>query len=75
MPNSKLAGTTLTNYYLPAMEVAVLVPVTVANDSDLARVETISLDVAQAVMTQVAGGVDGFKQLHARFRTEDIHLL
>lgn len=111
VPNSKLAGTTLTNYYLPAMEMAVLVPVTVANDSDLARVEAVSLDVAHVVMTQVAGGVDGFKpfvrfsgfskpgvaltvvlrgreiadqhliqhefikQLHARFRTEDIHLL
>jgi small-conductance mechanosensitive channel len=111
VPNAKLAGTTLTNYYLPAMEMAVLVPVTVANDTDLARVETISLDVAQAVMDQIAGGVNGFKpfvrfssfskpgvaftvvlrgreltdqhliqhefikQLHARFRTEDIHLL
>ncbi|HYX81669.1 MAG TPA: mechanosensitive ion channel family protein [Gemmatimonadales bacterium] len=111
IPNAKLAGTTLTNYYLPAMEMAVLVPVTVANDTDLARVETISLDVAQAVMDQIAGGVNGFKpfvrfssfskpgvaftvvlrgreltdqhliqhefikQLHARFRTEDIHLL
>jgi small-conductance mechanosensitive channel len=111
IPNAKLAGTTLTNYYLPAMEMAVLVPVTVANDSDLAKVETITMDVARVVMDQVAGGVDGFKpflrfnsfskpgvqftvvlrgreiadqhliqhefikQLHARFRTEDVHLL
>src|SRR4051812_12688891 len=111
IPNAKLASTTLTNYYLPAMEMAVLVNVTVVNDTDLARVEAISMDVAQAVMNQVAGGVDGFKpflrfnsfskpgvqftvvlrgreiadqhliqhefikQLHARFRAEDIHLL
>jgi small-conductance mechanosensitive channel len=111
VPNSKLAGTTLTNYYLPAMETAVLVPVTVANDSDLAHVETISMDVAQEVIDRLGGGVDGFKpflrfngfskpgvqftvvlrgreladqhliqhefikQLHARFRAEDIHLL
>src|SRR5438045_2342804 len=111
IPNAKLASTTLTNYYLPAMEMAVLVNVTVVNDTDLARVEAISMDVAQAVMTQVAGGVDGFKpflrfnsfskpgvqftvvlrgreiadqhliqhefikQLHARFRAENIHLL
>src|SRR2546421_6955106 len=61
IPNAKLAGTTLTNYYLPAMEMAVLVNVTVVNNTDLARVETISMDVAQAVMKQVAGGVDGFK--------------
>ncbi|MFN2570389.1 MAG: mechanosensitive ion channel family protein [Gemmatimonadales bacterium] len=60
VPNAKLAGTTLTNYYLPAMETAVLVTVTVANDSDLARVETVSLEVARTVMQQVAGGIDGF---------------
>jgi small-conductance mechanosensitive channel len=55
VPNSKLAGTTLTNYYLPAMEMAVLVPVTVANDSDLAKVEAVAVDVARQVMSQVAG--------------------
>jgi small-conductance mechanosensitive channel len=93
------------------MEMAALVPATVANDTDLARVEQVAMEVAQAVIDQVAGGVDGFKpflrfnsfskpgvqftvvlrgreiadqhliqhefikQLHARFRTEDIHLL
>src|ERR1043166_280644 len=61
VPNAKLATTTLTNYYLPAMETAVLVPLTVANDSDLAQVEKVSLDVARAVMQQVAGGIDGFE--------------
>jgi small-conductance mechanosensitive channel len=61
VPNAKLAGTTLTNYYLPAMEMAVLVPVTVANDSDLSRVEAVTLDVARIVMKQVAKGIDGFE--------------
>src|SRR4051812_26824764 len=58
-PNAKPAGTTLTNFYLPSMEPAVLVPVTVANDSDLARVETASIEVARTVLEQVSGGVNG----------------
>jgi small-conductance mechanosensitive channel len=61
VPNSKLASTTLTNYYLPVMETAVLVPATVENDSDLSRVETVSIEVARAAMEAVAGGVDGFE--------------
>lgn len=61
VPNAKLAGTTLTNYDLPAMEMAVLVPVTVTNDSDLTRVEAVATDVARSVMEQIAGGSDGFK--------------
>src|SRR5712671_1446401 len=59
VPNAKLAGTTLTNYYLPSMEPAVLVPVTVVNDSDLSRVETVSIEVARAVLEKVSGGVNG----------------
>jgi small-conductance mechanosensitive channel len=61
VPNAKLASTTLTNFYLPAMETAVLVPVTVVNDSDLTRVESVTIEVARAVMEQVAGGIAGFE--------------
>jgi len=61
VPNSKLATTVLTNFYLPVMETAVLVPVTVANDSDLSRVEGVSIDVARSVMQDVAGGIAGFE--------------
>jgi len=57
----QLATTVLTNFYLPVMETAVLVPVTVANDSDLSRVEGASIDVAKSVMQEVAGGVAGFE--------------
>ena len=61
VPNSKLATTVLTNFYLPVMETAILVPVTVANDSDLGRVEGVSIDVAKSVMQDVAGGIAGFE--------------
>src|SRR5438045_2606297 len=61
VPNAKLATTTLTNFYLPALETAIMVPVTVSFESDLARVEAVSVDVARVVMQQVAGGVAGFE--------------
>jgi small-conductance mechanosensitive channel len=57
VPNARLATTILTNFYLPVMETTVLVPVTVANDSDLGRVEQISVDVARTIMQEVAGGI------------------
>jgi small-conductance mechanosensitive channel len=61
LPNSKLATTTLTNYYLPAMETALLLPVTVANDADLSRVEMVSLEVARGVVKELSAGVEGFE--------------
>jgi small-conductance mechanosensitive channel len=61
VPNAKLATTVLTNFYLPIRETSVLVDVTVANDSDLARVEHVSVDVARNVMQDLAGGVAGFE--------------
>jgi small-conductance mechanosensitive channel len=61
VPNSRLATTVLTNFYLPVMETTILVPVTVANDSDLTRVEGVSIDVAKSVMQDVAGGIAGFE--------------
>lgn len=61
VPNARLATTVLTNFYLPIMETAVLVPVTVATDSDLSRVETVSVEVAKALMQDMAGGIAGFE--------------
>jgi small-conductance mechanosensitive channel len=61
VPNSKLATTTLTNFYLPAMETAVIVPVTIVSDSDLEKVERVTVDVARTIMQQVSGGVAAFE--------------
>jgi small-conductance mechanosensitive channel len=60
VPNAKLASTVLTNYYLPERELAVLVPVGVSYDSDLARVEEVTIAVGHDVMREVAGGVPAF---------------
>ncbi|MGH7606450.1 MAG: mechanosensitive ion channel family protein, partial [Gemmatimonadales bacterium] len=61
VPNAKLASTVLTNYHLPALELAVLVPVGVSYDSDLARVEEVTVAVGRDVMREVPGGVPDFE--------------
>ena len=61
IPNSKLAGVIVTNYYLPEKEMAVLVQVGVSYESDLKKVEDVTIEVARDVMQQVAGGVPAFE--------------
>lgn len=61
VPNSKLASTILTNYYLPAREMAVLVQVGVSYGSDLKKVEDVTIEVAKEIMKDVQGGVCEFE--------------
>jgi small-conductance mechanosensitive channel len=61
VPNSRLASTIVTNCYRPAKEMAVLVEVRVSYDSDLARVEAVTVDVAKDTLRAVPGGVSGFE--------------
>lgn len=61
IPNSKLAGSIVTNYYMPEREMACLVQVGVSYDSDLAKVEKVTIDVAKKVMARVPGGVKEFE--------------
>ena len=60
VPNAKLASAVVTNYYLPERELAVLVPVGVSYDSDLTRVEEITMSVGREVIREVPGGVPEF---------------
>ena len=57
IPNSKLAAAITTNYYMPETAMSVLVEVGVAYDSDLERVEAVTIDVARDVMKTVRGAV------------------
>ncbi len=57
VPNSKLASTIVTNYYQPQKQMSVLVQVGVGYDSDLKKVEKVTIDVAKKVMKDVKGGV------------------
>lgn len=61
IPNSKLAGAIVTNYYLPEQELAVLVPVGVSYDSDLEKVEQVTIEVARLLLQEVKGGVPDFE--------------
>jgi len=61
VPNSKLASALITNYYVPAREMAVLVQVGVSYDSDLEKVQKITIEVAKEVMKEVQGGVPEFE--------------
>ncbi|MBC8134539.1 MAG: mechanosensitive ion channel family protein [Fibrella sp.] len=57
VPNSKLAGAIVSNYYQPTTEIAILIPLGVAFDSDLEKVERVTNEVAKEVMLTVEGGV------------------
>jgi small-conductance mechanosensitive channel len=70
IPNSKLASEIFTNYYLPEKEMAVLMQVGVSYDSDLVKVEKVTIDVANEVMKEVTGAVPGF-QTFIRYHTFD----
>ncbi len=61
VPNSKMAGSIVTNYYLPEPQMACLVQVGVAYDSDLAKVERVTIDVGKKVLKNVTGGVPEFE--------------
>ena len=57
IPNSKLASAITTNFYMPDKPMSVLVEVGVAYDSDLEKVERVTIEVAREVMKAVKGGV------------------
>ena len=56
LPNSKLADMALTNYNQPEMETGVKIACGVGYDSDLKRVEEVTLDEARNVLEKVPGG-------------------
>jgi small-conductance mechanosensitive channel len=61
VPNSKLAGSVITNFSLPKHELAVTVDVGVDYGSDLDRVEKVTLEVARELMTHADGAAPGFE--------------
>jgi small-conductance mechanosensitive channel len=61
IPNAKLASSVATNFAMPDPEIFVSVDAGVAYESDLEKVESVTLEVAREVMEAVAGGVSGFE--------------
>jgi small-conductance mechanosensitive channel len=60
-PNAKLASAIVTNFHQPETEMAVLVQVGVSYDSDLEKVQEVTIQVGKEVMRQIQGGVPEFE--------------
>ncbi|MGB7444290.1 MAG: mechanosensitive ion channel family protein [Coleofasciculaceae cyanobacterium] len=57
VPNSKLIASSFTNYALPTKELLMQIEISVSYDSDLEKVEVVTLEVAKEVLNKVEGGV------------------
>lgn len=57
VPNAKLADAVVTNFHATDAQLALVVPLTVAYDSDMGQVERVTLEIAREVQAQVPGGV------------------
>lgn len=68
IPNAKFADAILTNYNVPAPDMALLLQAKVGYDSDLEQVERVTIEVACEVMNEVEGGVPDHEPL-VRFHT------
>ncbi|HOK22490.1 MAG TPA: mechanosensitive ion channel family protein [Candidatus Hydrothermia bacterium] len=68
VPNSKVSSSIVKNYNLPEAELSVLVQIGVSYDSDLKKVERVTIEVAREVLREVSGGVPEFDPL-IRFHT------
>jgi small-conductance mechanosensitive channel len=61
VPNSKLANTIVTNFHRPQKEMSVIIQCGVSYDSDLGKVEKVTIEVAKEVLHKVQGGKSEFE--------------
>ena len=61
IPNAKLIQSVITNCELPAHEMSVYVSCGVSYDSDLDKVEQVTLEVAKQVLSEVPGAVSDYE--------------
>ncbi len=67
IPNQKIASSIITNYSMPRQDIVLKIPVGVAYDSDLQRVEDVTLEVARKVLTELNEELDEDRQPTVRF--------
>lgn len=67
VPNAKLADSNIINYSMPKQEMSLWVHCGVAYESDLKKVEKVSLEVAKEIQQNVVGAVKDFEP-QFRFR-------
>jgi small-conductance mechanosensitive channel len=61
IPNGKLAESNIINYSMPKQDFSIWIPCGVAYESDLKKVERISLDVAKEIQQNCQGAVKDFE--------------
>lgn len=61
IPNSKLAQSIVTNYYAPEKEMSIAIPCGVSYDSDLEKVEKVTIEVAKEIQQNVPGAIKNFE--------------
>jgi len=61
IPNGKLADSNIINYTMPRKDFTIWVPCGVAYDSDLRKVERVTLEVAKQIQQTVDGAVRDFE--------------
>lgn len=70
MPNKVMVNSKIINYYYPEKELAVLVQVGVHYESDLEKVEKVTIEVGKETLKEVNGGVAEFNPF-IRYHTFD----
>ncbi len=61
IPNNKLAESNIVNYSMPKQDLSIWVPCGVAYESDLKKVEKVTLEVAKEIQKNTEGAVKDFK--------------
>ncbi len=61
VPNNKMVSSYVTNFYLPESELAVLVNLGVSYQSDLEKVERVTVEVARQVLQETEGAIKEFQ--------------
>ncbi|MFH0713927.1 MAG: mechanosensitive ion channel family protein [Candidatus Micrarchaeota archaeon] len=60
VPNSKMAQAMIVNYYAPTMDMSIVIPCSVSYDSDLEKVEKITIETARLIQKKTKGAVPNF---------------
>ena len=53
VPNQKIASSNITNFSMPHRDIVIRIPIGVAYDSDLEKVERVTVEVAETILEQV----------------------
>ncbi len=63
IPNNKLAESNIINYSMPKQDFSIWIPCGVAYESDLNKVENVTLEVAKEIQLNVLGAVKDFEPI------------